>query len=167
DKPCFNAAGAPDYCFPDAYRAEPSRLYHNNRDGTFTDVTVRAGLSREFGPALGVVAADFNGDGWPDIYVANDTQENQLWMNQHDGTFKNTALIAGVALPLHGKAEASMGVDAGDFDNDGDEDLFMAELTGQGSNLSANDGTGVFEDISSRSGLEGPSLALTGFGAAW
>jgi len=164
---CFNPSGARDYCLPQAFRAQPSHLYHNNHDGTFTDVTAQAGLLHEFGPALGVVAADFNGDGWPDIYVANDTEENQLWTNQHDGTFKNTALIAGVALPLHGKAEASMGVDAGDFDNDGDEDLFMAELTGQGSNLYVNDGTGTFEDRSAASGIEAASLPYTGFGAAW
>ena len=80
------------------YRPQPDRLYHNNRDGTFTDVTAAAGMGREFGPALGVSTADFNGDGWIDIYVANDGAPNQLWINQRDGTFKNTALLAGAAL---------------------------------------------------------------------
>ena len=103
----------------------------------------------------------------PDIYVANDSQDNVLWMNQRDGTFRNTALLSGVALTAEGKAEASMGVDAGDFDNDGDEDLFMTELTGEGSNLYVNDGKGVFEDRSARSGLGPRSLPYTGFGAAW
>ena len=87
-----------------------------------------------------MATADYNGDGWIDIYVANDGEENLLWINQRDGTFRETALLAGAALTAEGIAEASMGVDAGDFDNDGDEDLFMTELTGQGSNLYANDG---------------------------
>ena len=86
--------------------------------------------------------ADFNNDGWIDIYVANDTKANLLWINQRNGTFRNTALLAGVALTGDGKAEASMGVDAGDFDNDGDEDLFVTELPAEGSNLFVNDGTG-------------------------
>ena len=111
-----------------------------------------AHVAGEFGPALGVSTADFNGDGWMDIYVANDGKENQLWLNRRDGTFENGALLAGVALPQSGKAEGSMGVDAGDFDNDGDEDLVMTELTAEGSNLFVNDGTGIFTDASARVG---------------
>jgi hypothetical protein len=164
---CFGLAGARDYCPPDVYTAQPSKLYRNNRDGTFTDVTARAGLSTEFGPALGVATADFNGDGWMDIYVANDGQPNQMWINQRNGTFKNTALLAGAALGADGEAKSSMGVDAGDFDNDGDEDLFITELTGQGADLYMNTGTGVFEERSARAGLRQPTLPFTGFGAAW
>jgi enediyne biosynthesis protein E4 len=130
-------------------------------------VTAASRIASEFGPALGVSTADFNGDGWIDLYVANDSQPNQLWINQHDGTFKNTALLAGAALTQEGKAEASMGVDAGDFDNDGDEDLFVTEQTGEGYNLFVNDGSGSFEDQSSRSGLAAASLGYTGFGTAW
>ena len=167
NKTCLRSSGERDYCPPSAYRARRDRLYHNNRDGTFTDVTARALVGGAFGPALGVVAADFNGDGWPDIYVTNDNQENLLWMNQRDGTFKNEALQSGTALTGEGKAEASMGVDAGDFDNDGDEDLFMTELTGEGSNLFVNKGAAVFEDRSADSGLGLRSLAYTGFGTAW
>jgi enediyne biosynthesis protein E4 len=167
DTKCISAKGVRDYCPPQVYRAQPSRLYHNNRNGTFTDVTGAAGMAGEFGPALGVVTADFNGDGWIDIYVANDGQENQLWINQHNSTFKNTALLSGTALTVDGKAEASMGVDAGDFDNDGDEDLFMTELIGEGSNLYVNDGSGMFQDQSARSGLGPASLPYTGFGTAW
>ena len=164
---CFLVSGERDYCPPTAYRAQPDRLYHNDRDGTFSDVTGKALVGGEFGPALGVTAADFNGDGWPDIYVANDNHDNLLWINQRDGTFRNTALAAGAALTADGKAEASMGVDAGDFDDDGDEDLFMTELTGEGANLYVNDGKGVFEDRSAVSGLGPRSLAYTGFGTAW
>ena len=102
-----------------------------------------------------------------DIYVANDGKENQLWVNRRDGTFENTALLAGVALPLTGKAEASMGVDAGDVDDDGDDDLVMTELTGEGSNLFVNDGSGIFEDHSTRTGVGPASTGFTGFGAAW
>jgi enediyne biosynthesis protein E4 len=164
---CFLVSGERDYCPPTAYRAQPDRLYHNNRDGTFSDVTAKALVGGEYGPALGVTTADFNGDGWLDIYVANDNHDNLLWVNQRDGTFRNTALLSGAALTADGKAEASMGVDAGDFDNDGDEDLFITELTGEGSNLYVNDGTAVFEDRSAHSGLGPRSLPYTGFGAAW
>ena len=102
-----------------------------------------------------------------DIYVANDGQENQLWINRRDGTFENGALLAGVALPLTGKAEASMGVDAGDVDDDGDDDLVVTELTGEGSNVFVNDGAGIFDDDSTRTGIGPASTGFTGFGAAW
>jgi len=164
---CFSLSGSLDYCPPHVYRAAPSHLYHNNHDGTFTDVTAKAGMSREFGPALGAVAVDLNGDGWPDLYVANDGQPNQLWINQHDGTFKNAALLAGAALSPEGEAKSSMGIDAGDFDNDGDEDLFISELTGQGHDLYVNDGTGIFEERSAQAGIRLASLPFTGFGAGW
>ena len=164
---CVGAAGQPDYCRPSAYRAQPSRLYRNRGRGRFVDVTIEAGLARQFGPALGVSTADFNGDGWIDIFVANDEQENQLWINQRDGTFTNTALAAGAALGASGERKANMGVDAGDFDADGDEDLFITELIGQGSTLYVNDGTGRFEERSVSTGIRQASLPYTGFGAAW
>src|SRR6266851_4315628 len=164
---CFGLAGGRDYCPPHEYTAQPSQLYRNNHDGTFTDVTARAGLASQFGPALGVSTADFNGDGWIDIYVANDGQPNQLWINQRDGTFKNAALLAGAALGALGEAKSSMGVDAGDFDNDGDEDLLVTELTGQGVDLYVNNGSGVFEEQSAAAGLRQPTLPYTGFGTAW
>jgi len=164
---CVSPSGAPDYCTPDSYQPLPDRLYRNQRNGTFADVSAPSQISRAFGPALGVSTADFNNDGWMDVYVANDGQENQLWVNRHDGTFQNTALLAGVALPLTGKAEASMGVDAGDVDDDGDDDLVMTELTGEGSNLFVNDGSGTFEDHSARTGVGPASAGVTGFGAAW
>ncbi len=167
DRKCPNAAGAPDYCPPQIYGGTRDRLYRNLGNGTFVDVSARALIGGKFGPALGVVTADFNGDGWIDIYVANDGEPNLLWINQHDGTFKETALIAGVALTAEGKAEASMGVDAGDFDGDGDEDLVMTELTGQGANLYVNDGSARFQDASAASSLGTFSLPYTGWGTAW
>ena len=164
---CYDRAGAPDYCAPETSRPHPDVLYRNRGDGTFEDVTARAGLGREFGPALGSATADFDGDGWIDLFVANDQRENQLWMNQGDGTFLNRALAAGAALGAGGNAKADMGVDAGDFDNDGDEDLFITELTGQGSTLYVNDGSGLFRERSAQLGIRAPSLPYTGFGTAW
>ena len=165
--PCFGPSGAPDYCRPEVYGAQPNRLYHNEGNGHFADVTIRSGVAAAFGPALGVIAADLDGDGWQDLFVTNDEQENELWMNRHDGTFTNTALLAGAALGASGERKANMGVDAGDFDADGDEDLFVTELISQGSSLWVNDGHAVFEEQSARLGIRGPSLPFTGFGAAW
>lgn len=113
------------------------------------------------------MSADFNNDGWMDVYVANDTAANLLWINQRDGTFRNMGLLSGAALSADGKAGASMGVDAGDFDNDGDEDIVVTRLPAEGSNLYVNDGTGQFEDLSARSQLGPASLGYSGFGTAW
>jgi hypothetical protein len=167
DVDCRSRAGARDYCDPSVYRPVGDRLYRNRGDGTFEDVTERALSGALPQPALGVVTADVDGDGWPDIYVANDRQENHLWMNQRDGTFRNAALEAGVARNGDGRVEASMGVDAGDYDNDGDEDLIIANLASEGMTLYENDGRGLFEDVAGRSGARAASLAYTGFGAAW
>jgi enediyne biosynthesis protein E4 len=167
DRACTDLAGVRGYCPPQVYTAAPDHLYRNRGDGRFTDVTDHALLGRGFGRGLGVVTADFNNDGWTDIYVANDGGENLLWMNLRNGTFRDEALTRGVAVTGEGHAEASMGVDAGDFDNDGDEDLFMTELNGEGSNLYVNDGKGVFEDRSAASGVGPATLQFTGFGTAW
>jgi hypothetical protein len=165
--PCASPTGARDYCTPDSFPPLPDRLFVNRGDGTFADSSAASGIAGEFGPALGVSTADFDGDGWTDIYVANDGKENQLWTNRGGTRFENTALLSGVALPATAKAEASMGVDAGDLDDDGDEDLFVTELTGEGSNLFVNDGTGTFEDRSTAAGLGASTLPFTGFGTAW
>jgi hypothetical protein len=165
--PCFGASGRRVYCSPSVYRAQPSRLYHNNRDGTFTDVSTTAGIAAAFGPALGVATADFNSDGWIDFYVTNDGQENQLWINQRNGTFKDMGLLRGAAVSDRGKPKAGMGVDAGDFDDDGDEDLIVTNLSGEGHDLYVNDGSGTFDSRSGPSGFRFPTLAYTGFGTAW
>src|SRR5262245_32110135 len=167
DVHCLSVTGRRDYCPPNSYRPQPSRLFHNRRNGTFEDVTAKALLGGAFGPTLGVSTADFNGDGWIDLYVANDGQPNQLWINQRNGSFKDTGFLSGSAVGGSGQAEASMGVDAGDFDNDGDEDLFITNWLDQMNVLYVNDGSGNFEDRRGASGLGPPSLAKTGFGTAW
>jgi len=167
DVQCLSVTGRRDYCPPNSYRAQPSRLFHNRGNGTFEDVTAKALLGGAYGPALGASTADFNNDGWIDLYVANDSQPNQLWINQHNGTFKDTAFLAGAAVSGTGQAEASMGVDAGDIDNDGDDDLIVTNWLDQMNVLYVNDGKGNFEDRRAASGLGAPSLAKTGFGTGW
>jgi hypothetical protein len=167
DYECSVGTGERDYCGPERYLAVPDRLYRNRGDGTFVEVTAEAQVAGEYGLALGVLSADLDGDGWVDIYVANDSEPNQLWINQHDGTFVNDALLAGVAVNSAGIAEGSMGVDAGDFDADGDLDLFMTHVTGETNTLYTNDGSGLFEDRGTMLGLGVPSLGYTGFGTGW
>ena len=175
---CPNPAGARDYCPPETYGGLPDRLYRNRGDGRFENVTdialrhpttgaVVRSTSGRFGPALGVVTGDYDADGWPDIYVANDGTENLLWMNQRDGTFRDAALLSGAAISRLGTPEASMGVGAGDFDNDGDDDLFMTHLMTEGNNLYVNDGSGMFQDQSARTGVGPMSLPYTGWGTSW
>ena len=164
---CFMESGQEDYCAPGRYAPQQARFYRNRGGGTFVDATAAAGMARDFGPALGVSTADFNGDGWIDIFVANDQKENQLWINRGNGTFENRALRSGVALDGAGVAKANMGVDAGDFDNDGDEDLITTVLTREGDPLYVNDGTALFEDRSMDSGIGIASRPYTGWGVAW
>jgi hypothetical protein len=164
---CAGASGAADYCTPRSYPPGKGVLLHNRGDGRFTDVTARAGMTAAAGPALGAQALDADGDGWLDLFVANDSAPDQLWHNRHDGTFRDEGLARGVALTIDGRAESSMGVDAADFDDDGDDDLVVTEQTGEGHNLFVNDGQGHFEDRSEASGLGPSSLAFTGFGVGW
>jgi hypothetical protein len=164
---CYNNSSARDFCGPDAYNPVPDRLLRNRGDGTFEDVTLAAGVNKEYGAGFGVVAADYNLDGWIDIYVANDGDPNQLWLNNGDGTFRNEALWAGAAINSEGSAEASMGVDADDFDEDGDDDIFMTHIMEETNTLYVNDGTGLFEDRTGAAGLATISLGKTGFGTGW
>lgn len=167
DRECYSKSSARDFCGPDAYDPVPDRLFRNRGDGTFEDVTVAVGINKEFGAGFGVVAADYNLDGWIDIYVANDGDPNQLWINNRDGTFHNEALWAGAAINSEGQAEASMGVDADDFDGDGDDDIFMTHIMEETNTLYVNDGTGLFEDRTAAAGLATISLGKTGFGTGW
>jgi hypothetical protein len=167
EKACPNPAGVRDYCPPQIYGGQPDRLFRNTGRGRFVDVTSRALKGGTFGPALGVIAADFDDDGWVDVYVANDGEENLLWINQKDGTFRESALLAGAAITAEGRAESSMGLDAGDYDNDGDDDVIITELTGEGSNLFLNEGGSRFRDVSAQSGLGSATLPYTGWGTSW
>jgi hypothetical protein len=160
---CFAAGSARDYCNPAVYDPVPDRLLHNNGDGTFTDVSTRTGITSSPARGLGVLALDVNGDGWTDLYVANDGDPNQLWINQRgSGVFKNEALLAGVAVNRMGQPQGSMGIDAGDIDRDGDEDLFVTNLDNEGNTLYVNVGDGLFEDRTAVFGLF--KLGFTGFG---
>jgi len=161
---CFSSGGARDYCNPVVYTPTPDRLFHNNGDGTFTDVSAKAGITRATGRGLGVLAADFNDDGWTDLYVANDGDANQLWINERgSGVFRDDALLAGVAVSRTGQAQGSMGIDLADIDRDGDEDLFVTNLDNESNTFYVNTGKGLFEDRTSEFGLF--RLGFTGFGA--
>jgi hypothetical protein len=160
---CFSPASARDYCHPSVYEPVADRLFRNAGDGTFVDITARAGIAQAPARGLGVLAADFNADGWTDLYVANDGDPNQLWLNERgSGRFVDNALLAGVALDRMGRPQGSMGVDAGDVDGDGDEDLFVTNLDNEGNTLYVNQGKGLFEDRTAEAGLF--VLGLTGFG---
>jgi enediyne biosynthesis protein E4 len=165
DQPkCFAPTTAKDYCGPKAFRQAGNSLFRNLGDGRFENVTAAAGLKGDFGHALGVVAADFNDDGWPDIYIANDGDPNELWLNQKNGRFENEAFLSGAAVNREGRSEAGMGVDAGDFNGDGTEDLFVTHLIEETHTLYKNTGAAVFEDITPQSRLALPDGRLTGFG---
>jgi enediyne biosynthesis protein E4 len=164
---CFAASSRRDYCGPSGFPGQPDRLYRNLGDGRFEEVAAR--LLRDARPqaGLGVLAADLTGDGRVDLYVANDGEPNNLWVQLADGTFVDDGLLAGVAVNREGRAEASMGVDAADFDGDGDEDLFVTHLSGETNTLYVNLGGGLFEDRTLEAGLGPPSLPYTGFGTGW
>jgi len=167
NKECFNAAGERDYCTPNAYKPLTHRLFRNRGNGTFEDVTQSAGIGAAVGPGLGVAAADFNGDGWPDVYVANDGAANLLWLNNGNGTFREAALLSGAAYSADGAARAGMGVTAGDFDGTGAESIFVTNLTREGATLYHNDGRGQFTDSSLEWRLRQPTYPYTGFGVQW
>jgi hypothetical protein len=167
NKRCFAPTGEPDYCSPASYRPAPSRLFRNEGGGKFVDVTQTSGIGAAFGPGLGVTCADFNGDGLIDIYVANDGAANLFWINKGDGKFEESGLMSGAAYGVDGVARAGMGVTAGDFDNDGDEDLLVTNLTREGSTLYRNNGKGQFDDATIEFNMSQPSFLSTGFGVAW
>ena len=166
NKECFASTGERDYCIPTVFNPVPDRLFRNE-GGRFTDVTAESGLDSAFGNGLGVIATDLNGDGRTDLYVANDTTENQMWINTGEGRFEDRAMRWGAAVNADGRVEAGMGVAAADFDNDGDDDLLMTHNSQESNTLYLNDGKGLFRDSTNLLGLGNSSLPFTGFGLAW
>jgi len=152
------------YCGPNQYHGISDILYRNNGNGTFTDITKAAGIFEPTTRGLGVVLTDVNSDGLPDIYVANDMTHNTLFINQGDGTFKEEGRIRGCAYNDDGISNGSMGVDSGDYDNDGDLDLWVTNFSEEANCLMVNNGQGYFDDLTFDLGLAEPSFQPLAFG---
>jgi enediyne biosynthesis protein E4 len=167
ERDCYDyGTGVRNYCDPGNYnRPDQDTLYRNNGDGTFTDISELAGLADAFGNGLGVISADFNGDGLADVFVANDKTMNQLWLNQGGLRFSNEALLWGCAMDDHGIAKAGMGVAAADVDDDGDVDLLVVNIEGETDSYYRNEG-GYFADATAVVGLGTVSRGYTRFGVA-
>ena len=167
ERECRTKFGQLDYCHPQSYRA-PAKdtLYRNNGDGTFTDVSEAAGINAVWGNGLGTVIGDINDDGFLDIFVANDEMNNQLWMNQGDGTFIDDAIVSGVAVDANGEPKAGMGTDFADVNDDGLLDLLVVNLSGETDSLFMNEG-GWFKDGTPESGLASISRPFTRFGTGF
>ena len=159
--------GSRTYCHPDMYKAEPMLLYHNNGDGTFTDVTHEAGLEKAFGKGMGIAVADFDGDGRPDVFIACDNSRNLLLQSLGGGKMKEVGVEAGVAYNGDGRQNSGMAADFRDFDGDGRPDIVMTDLRGETFELFRNLGDGMFEDASASSGLLGLSLGWNGWGCGF
>jgi hypothetical protein len=174
-QPCPGQGGQRDFCHPGVYPGTTPRLYRNRGRLTgpgapphgvaFEDVTLRSELARIPGPGLGVVCADFDGDGWPDIFIANDSQPNRLWINQHNGTFKEEAVQRGIAYNGMGRTEANMGVALGDVSGSGMFDILVTHLTEETHTLWKQEPRGVFRDQTAPARLASPRYRGTGFGA--
>ncbi|HZY89884.1 MAG TPA: CRTAC1 family protein [Gemmataceae bacterium] len=172
DRPCTDMSGRREFCPPTAFAGTVTKLFHNlgrraadkGARVLFEDATMRSGLGRRPGNGLGVVCADFNGDRWPDILIANDRQANSLWINQKDGTFKEEALRHGLAYNAEGQAQANMGVALGDVDGDNRFDVFISHLTEETHTLWRQVTPGHFQDRTTASGLASPRWRGTGFG---
>ena len=160
--------GAPVNCGPRGLQGEPDHLFHNNGDGTFTDVTVKAGVedkNRYYGLSAMFVA--INGDGKPDLVVGNDSEPNFLYMNKGDGTFEDQSYISGFALNEDGREIASMGIAAGDYENNGRMDFFVTDFGDDYKVLYHNDGDASFSDVSYKAGIAQPTIPFVGWGDAF
>jgi enediyne biosynthesis protein E4 len=151
------------YCHPDMYRAEPILLYHNNGNGTFTDVSGKAGIGKVLGKGMGIAVADYDGDGLQDIFIANDNDRNLLLHNLGSGKFKEAGMEAGIAYNGDGRQISGMGADFRDFDGDGEPDILMTGLRGETFELFRNTGKGSFDDASAKSGVLGLSRPWSGW----
>lgn len=165
NKYCVFSGDTRVYCHPNVYNGLSDILYRNNGDGTFTDVSRQAGIYRTSGKGLGVVIGDYDGDGWPDIFVANDSVPNFLFHNKGKGVFEEIALLAGVAVGNDGQPLAGMGTDMGDIDGDGLIDIFVTNLDRQTHSLYRNLGKGLFANVTFESGVGEATLPFVGFGA--
>ena len=152
------------YCTPESYKGVPARLWHNLGGGKFEDATQKSGLSDPTSKSLGVAILDYNGDGWPDILLANDTQPNKLYLNKQNGTFEEKAVSAGIAFSEDGVARAGMGVDVGDYDRSGRPSLMISNFANQMLSLYHNEGNGLFVDEAPRSEVGRNTLVTLGFG---
>jgi enediyne biosynthesis protein E4 len=159
------APGMRSYCHPDVYFGQPPALFHNEGDGTFTDVSKSSGVGAKAANGLGVVTFDYDNDGWQDIFIANDSMPNSLFHNNRDGTFREVAYPAGVAVSSDGKSEAGMGVDAADLSGNGRLDLIVTHLDQQLARLYRNMGNQGFDDATLRSKIGFATFHLSGFGA--
>jgi enediyne biosynthesis protein E4 len=155
--------GFRSYCHPDNYDGVTNILYHNNGDGTFSDVSVKAGVANPKGKGLGVSFADYDGDGFTDIFVANDSVQCFLYHNNGNGTFSEVGLVAGVGYNEDGKTFAGMGTDFSDFDNDGLPDIVVTDLSNERYMMFQNNGDGTFRDVTNRSGLGSATLTFSGW----
>jgi hypothetical protein len=163
---CFQFKGHKSYCGPNLYKPEVNTLYHNNGDGTFTDVSEKAGIRQKSHNSLGVVVLDYNSDGWEDLFVADDQTPNMLWRNNKNSTFTEVGLDVGAAFGEDGRSRAGMGVDVGDYDNDGKMDIIVTNFSEEPNTLYKNEG-GTFVDVSYAAGIGQPSLNNLGFGCGF
>lgn len=161
---CTMDGKSKSYCTPESYKGASIRLWHNNGDGTFSDVTKHAGLYEPTSKTLGIAILDFDNDGWPDILLSNDTQPNKLYRNNGNGTFTEKAVVAGVAFSEDGVARAGMGVDTADYDRSGNTSLMITNFSNQMISLYHNEGRGLFVDEAPRSEVGRASLLTLGFG---
>ncbi len=152
------------YCTPESYKGTSSRLYRNAGNGKFEDVSQKAGVGEPTSKSLGIAVMDYNGDGWPDLFVANDTQPNKLYRNNKNGTFSEEGVRAGVAFSEDGVARGAMGVDAADYDRSGRPHLLVGNFSNQMLGLYHNEGTGLFVDDAPRSAVGRASLLTLAFG---
>jgi len=159
--------GAVSSCPPSAYPGSPSILYHNNGDGTFTNVTKKAGMYQPNGKNLAVGVGDYDNDGWPDLFVANDGISAYLYHNEHNGTFKEEGSMSGMAFTSAGLTMAAMCISLGDYNNDGWLDLFISDFQGSSDHMWKNDGQGNFDEVSDSVGLTVPTRNILGFGGGF
>ena len=167
DNPCTMPNGKPGVCPPSFYDPATDVLYHNNRNGTFTEVTHKAGLGGARRRSLGAVAADFDGDGWLDLFVANDIGPNFLYHNNHDGTFEEVATQQGTATGLSAQPQANMGVAVGDYDEDGYLDICVTTFTKEPYTVYHNESGKYFTDVSMETGVAVPTTPFLGFGCGF